>query len=323
MRREIVKLTLIAILLVLIGTAPGGHSEILAQTQPASGPGRGLKIAYNVLVGSKPGDYEIFVMNVDGTEQKNISNSKGVDWVYYASGDKLYFVSDRDSAPRKYFLYEMNVDGQNVRKISQFVVEDSWLSSRKKGAEFVVSSGKDGKRHELYIIDKNGLELRRLTNDDIYDNDPAFSPDGKQVVFRSKRSGADELWIMDENGANLRQLTHYPKDEKNPDQNFYHASAPFWEPKRNLISFASKRNGNYSIFTIKPDGSGLKQITTGSLDEMWHAWSPDGKWIVYDGTDDQGNYDIYLMRSDGAELKRLTTEKRTEMAPVFVRATKP
>lgn len=279
-----------------------------------------LRIAFNVLVDSKTSEYEIFVMNLDGSGQKNITNSKGVDWVYYSYGDKLYFVSDRDSKPRKYFLYEMDSDGQNVRKISQFLVEDSWVSSRKQGKELVVSSPKDGKRHELYIIDRNGTQLKRLTNDDIYDSDPAFSPDGKKVVFRSKRSGVDELWIMDEDGSNLRQLTFYPKDEKYEDDRFYHASAPFWEPNRNLISFGSKRKGNYNIFTIKPDGTGLKQLTHGTFDELWHAWSPDGKWIVYDGTNQEGNYDIYLMRADGSARKQLTTDKRYEQAPVFVRA---
>lgn len=309
------KLNIAAALVLLTGAfAPQASSAI----RPAKTKADELKIAYNVNIGD--GDYEIFVMNLDGTGAKNITNSKSVDWVYYAYKDKLYFVSDRDSTRRKYYLYEMDADGGNVRKISNFIVEDSWVSSRKNGTEFVVSSGKDGKRHELYLIDRNGKELKRLTNDDVYDNDPAFSPNGKQIVFRSKRSEYDELWIMDDNGANLRRLTYYPKDEKDADKNAYHASAPFWEPNRNLISFASKRQGNYSIFTIKPDGSGLKQLTSGKLDEMWHSWSPDGKWVAYDGTDEQGNYDIYLMRSDGAGLKRLTSDKRSEMAPVFVRA---
>jgi len=297
-------------------------SAFVMQAESASGRATkqpDLKIAYSVHVGGD--DYEIFVMTLDGTGQKNITNSKSVDWVYHAYRDKLYFVSDRDSTRRKYFLYEMDADGGNVRKISQFLAEDSWVSSRKNATEFVVSSAKDGKRHELYIIDRNGKELKRLTNDDIYDNDPAFSPNGKQIVFRSKRTEVDELWIMDENGGNLRQLTRYPKDEKE-DKNAFHASAPFWEPNHNVISFASKQKGHYSILTIKPDGSGLKQLTTGKQDAMWHAWSPDGKWIAYDGTDENGNYDIYLMRSDGAELKRLTSDKRSELAPVFVRAAK-
>lgn len=305
------KLILAIILVTIAFTIPAGANK------PRTPKPDQLKIAYNVNVGD--GNYEIFVMNLDGTDQKNISNSKSIDWVYYAYKDKLYFVSDRDSTRRKYFLYEMDADGGNVRKITNFIVEDSWVTSRKNATEFVVSSPKDGKRNELYLIDSNGKELKRLTNDDIYDNDPAFSPNGKQIVFRSKRSEYDELWIMDDNGGNLRRLTHYPKDEPE-DKGAYHASAPFWEPNRNIISFASKQKGNYSIFTIKPDGTGLKQITTGKLDEMWHSWSPDGKWIAYDGTDDQGNYDIYLMHLDKGDPKRLTNDKRSEMAPVIVRA---
>jgi TolB protein len=73
-----------------------------------------LKIAYNVLEDAETDNYEIYVMNIDGSDEKNISNWEGVDWVYYAYADKLYFVSDRDTTHRMYFLYEMNADGNNV-----------------------------------------------------------------------------------------------------------------------------------------------------------------------------------------------------------------
>jgi len=278
-----------------------------------------LKIAYNVLYDEENDDYEIFIMNMDGTEKKNISNWKGVDWVYYAYEDKLYFLSDRDTSHRKYFLYEMDADGNNIRKITNFLLEDSWLSSRNTGNEFVVSSFKDGKRHELYIIDKNGNEIMRLSNNDIYENDPCFSPDGNQIVFRSRQSGIDELWIMDANGANRRQLTHYPENDSTGGEHFYHAGPPFWEPNRNIISYSSKQNGNYSIFTIKPDGSNLLQITSDEFDEVYHTWSPDGNWIAFDRKSGPNNYDICLMRSDGSDIRQLTTNERYDQAPVFVK----
>jgi Tol biopolymer transport system component len=68
-----------------------------------------------------------------------------------------------------------------------------------------------------------------------------------------------------------------------------------------------------------PDGTDLQQFTPDGLDEGWHAWPPDGKWIAYDGTDEERNYDIYLMRSDGSEVQRLTMDKKYEQAPVFVK----
>lgn len=55
------------------------------------------KIAYNVAYDIEKDDYEVFIMDMDGRNKKNISNHEGVDWVYYAWKDKIYFVSDRDT----------------------------------------------------------------------------------------------------------------------------------------------------------------------------------------------------------------------------------
>jgi len=262
-------------------------------------------------------------MDRDGGGKKNISNWKGVDWVYYALGDTLYFVSDRDGGHRQFHLYEMKADGSQVRRISRFFLVDSWLSSRKNGSEFVVCSEKDGDGHELYLIDREGKELARLTRNDVYENDPVFSPDGDRIVFRSRKSGHGELWMMNADGSDWRQLTRYPTDDDTlRDGRGYFAGPPRWQPGRDRISFCSKRNGNYSLFSIAPDGSDLKQLTPDGREEIWHAWSPDGKWLVFDGTEDGKNYYIFLMPAAGGPIRRLTDDAQFEQAPVFVRGPK-
>ena len=263
-------------------------------------------------------DYDIFIMNLDGSEKRNLTNLPGVDWVYYSYNDKIYFISDRDTTAKLFFLYKMDIDGRNIKRISQFYLENSWITSRYDAKEFIVSSAKDSVRHELYLIDSDGNELKRLTNNIYYDNDPCFSPDGNQIVFRSRRPITDELWIMDDTGENLRQLTSYPLHDSTGGDFHYHAGPPFWEPNRNVITFMSFQNFNYNIYEIKPDGSDLKQLTNGPFDEGWHCWSSDGKYLAYDGTDAQGNYDIYLMEYDSGDIHRLTHEKQFDQAPVFV-----
>lgn len=298
-----------------------------APPRGGDGPKDGLRIVYNVLHDSVGDDYEIFAMDTDGSNRRNISNRKGVDWVYSAYGDRVYFVSDRDTTHRMYFLYTMDADGGNVKKICPFRLEDSWVSARKGGGEVVVSGRKDGLRFTLYIIDSAGAVVRQLTNDTTqYFNDPAFSPDGREIVFRHRpkkrdRTQFDELWMMKDDGTGMRQLTRYPADDTTADWGAYHAGPPFWEPNRNVISYMSLRKGNYSIFTIRPDGTGERQLTPDGFNETWHSWSPDGSRIVYDGSGlDQNEYDIYIMNADGSGVRKFPSLHRVEQAPVFVRA---
>ena len=99
------------------------------------------KIVYNVLHDTATGNYEVYIMNMDGSDQKNISRYAGLDWVYRTYKDKIYFVSDRDtSCKRCYKLYEMDQEGNGIRKISDLVLEDSWMDVRKNGKEMIVSA---------------------------------------------------------------------------------------------------------------------------------------------------------------------------------------
>lgn len=284
------------------------------------------KIAYNVYYDTANDNYEIFVMNADGTGQKNISNAPGVEWLYYAYKDKLYFVSDRDTTHRMYFLYEMDADGNNVRKVSDLRLEDSWMSSRHNGQEMIVS-GRIGRevRFQLFLVDVKTGNYKQLTTDTAASfADPHFSPDGNQIVFRYRKNRRNyqdekaEIWIMDVAGSNLKQLTHYPEDTT-ARWHSYHAGPPYWEPNQNIISYISRQKGKHNIFTMLPDGSNTKQLTTDTLSEGWHTWSPDGDWLAFDVSNKEGyKFDIYLRNSDGSNQKKLTSDWRSEMAPVFV-----
>ncbi|MBN2174500.1 MAG: hypothetical protein JW731_10220 [Bacteroidales bacterium] len=286
-----------------------------------------LMIAYNVLVDEIADDYEVFVMNLDGSGKRNISNSPGVDWVYYANKDKIYFVSDRDTAHRHYFLWEMNADGFNKRRVSDLRLEDCFFSSRNNGLEFII------KPHRFidsafYIIDLNGRLIRKVDPGLPYFYDVSFSPDGESIVFRGankkskKEEGfSDELYVMNIETGLKKRITQYPADDTTAEWWAYHAGPPVWEPNRNIISYASKRKGVYSLFSVYPNGSDSKQITPDGFDAVYHSWSPDGEFLVTDGTGTIGeNYDIYLMQANGSGIERLTSDTIYEQGPVFVYA---
>jgi TolB protein len=300
-----------------------------APTLPADSPptSKEYRIAYNISMDSTGRNYQVWSMKMDGSDKRNLVNHKEVSWTYHAYGDRIFFISDRDTAYRNYFLYEMDAFGENVRRISDLRLEDSWMSTRNEGKEMVVA-GRVGKetRFQLFLIDLESGRFRQLTHDTsaMY-RDPAFSPDGKQLVFaymahKRDTSADEELWIMNADGSDMRQLTHYPMDDPGRFEYGYKAGPPHWHPTENFISYQSVQGGRSSLYAVTPDGKKQWKLMENKLEEGWHDWSPDGKWLaleLYDSLHRQ--YSIGLMDWATKELKVLTdTSYRLQHSPVFV-----
>ena len=282
--------------------------------------GHQKKIAYNVLLPGKDTiNYEVYIMDIDGENQENLSNHPAVDWLYHGWSHNIYFISDRDTTEGIYFLYQQNLRNRTIHRISTRRMAESWLDSRHGGSELIICTINANYR-SIMIIDTTGSEIREVMRTNQYMiSDPAFSPDGKWIVFRSDRSGIDELWISDELGANQRRLTNYPPHLKDPGPEYYHAGPPRWIPGTNSISYTSRRDGQYHIFTINTDGNLNKQITMDHGNQSWHSWSPDGQHLIFDGTKGESpNSDIYLLHMENQKLTKLTETGYPERAPIFI-----
>ena len=146
----------------------------------------------------------------------------------------------------------------------------------------------------------------RLTTDPATDFDPAWSPDGNRIAFRSQRDGNDEIYVMNADGTCQVNLTNDPADDW----------SPAWSPDGTRIAFAHFFDGNpYSdIAVINVDGTGMKRLTTSSGE--YPAWSPDGTRIAF-ASARAGNYDIYVMNADGSAQTQLTTDPAYDMSPVW------
>ncbi len=290
------------------------------------------KIVYNVFEDTAKDNYEIYSMNLDGSGKKNITNTPGVEWVYYAYKDRVFFISDRDTCHRCYFLYEMDADGKNVRKLSNLQLEDSWMSSRNNGSEMIVL-GRIGKqvRNQLFLINLSDGSFTQVTTDTISTKrDPLFLPNGDEIVFAYRpdkslrRSVPAELWKMNLDGSNKIQLTFFPKTDTTTQWFEYHAEPPRWNNKYKFISYMSKQKGQTQIYALNIDGKKQWQLTEGDLSSGWHSWSADGEWLIMDKSNHDGRqFDIYLMNYKSKKTKRLTNDWRAEQAPVFAEIKNP
>ena len=286
------------------------------------------QIAYNIHVpDTSKDDWEVMVMNMDGTNKRNISNHKDVAWAYYAYKNKLFMISDRDTAYRNYFLYETDARGSYFKKVTDLRLEDSWMSSRNNGSEMIVT-GRIGKdiRFQLFLVDLQSGSWKQITHDTAARyGDPCFSPDGKQIVFSYKkekrnRNTHEELFIMNADGSGMRQLTHYPEDNISAKGFGYKAGSARWHPTEHFISYVSMQDGRNSIFAITPDGKRHWKLTNNKHGEGWHDWSPDGKWLAYNSSDiEEKQYHITLRNWKTKEEKQLTDNTyKSQQAPVFL-----
>lgn len=102
---------------------------------------------------------------------------------------------------------------------------------------------------------------------------------------------------------------------------------PLWSPRGDLILFVRLMQGNYEIFTIRPDGKNLRRLTNSPGHDSHCAWSADGNWIVFTSTrmgfKDEAPYssafqpdgELFIMRYDGTQVRQLTDNKWEDGAP--------
>ncbi len=151
----------------------------------------------------------------------------------------------------------------------------------------------------------------RLTNDGYFKQRPAWSPDGKWIVFARHRGSTIYLYLRSADGTQERRLTK----RENPE---YDA---VWSPdgKRLLFAFdkASPNQGDIEVYVIDVSGDNLTAVavTQGKLShEESPCWSPDGKRIAYTSTRD-GNQELYVAQANGKDPKRLTSDPAIDAHP--------
>lgn len=157
---------------------------------------------------------------------------------------------------------------------------------------------------DLYLIDRTGKNLRKLTTDHINKGSPTWSPDGRFFAYQSNDDGDPDIYVVDVKNKTSRQLTNHPDRDL----------APAWSPNGKWIAFESDRTGDLHIYRIDVDGTNLKRLTRRG-DNQNPAWSPDSQWIAYNSYQD-GNRDagirgrqfLSVMTADGKRSRQLTED---------------
>jgi Tol biopolymer transport system component len=205
---------------------------------------------------------------------------------------------------RDFDLFVADVDGKNLKQITDVPGYDAEATVDPVSGDIVFTSVRDGDL-ELYTCSPDGSNVKRVTNRPGYDGGAFFSHDGKKLVLRSafpvdeKEAAEDktllsqamvrpthmEITVCNRDGSNFHQVT------KNGAANF----APYWCADDKRIIFASNwlgmqtakktgdhsAAGNFDLFLVNEDGTGLEQVTTSPEFDAFPMFSPDNKYLVF------------------------------------------
>ena len=269
--------------------------------------------------------YAVCVMNTDGSGKKRLTTGlTTTDPAWSPDGRQIAFTRNEDVGEFTTFtdddVFVMDADGDNVRQLTpehdgSSSSQPTWspdgrtiMYVRGPSIASAVVSATPLAFGELRTMDAAGGENTRLTRGEP-DAAPAWSPDGREIVFvrghdLNKASGDMDLFVMGASGGTPRRLTHTPGSLE---------TAPAWSPDGSRIAFArsysnSAFTGEAAIFVINRDGSGESLVlrhTLFSETSYGLSWSPDGQSIVLE----TGALDctvVATVRIRSPELRRLT-----------------
>jgi tol-pal system beta propeller repeat protein TolB len=229
-------------------------------------------------------------------------------------GSKIAFVTDRNGRDAPDVMYVMNADGTDEKQLAVSLSGNSLFPEWSPDGQAIAFHNNDAQigGPEIFLINADGTGLTRLTHmtepahGAVGAVNPAWSPDGRQVVFNSLLTR--DIYIINADGTGLAPLTFHPANDANPD----------WSPDGRRIAFNSNREdeSNTDIYVMNSDGTGEPVRLTSALGvDMAPDWSRDGRQIAFESQRD-GNREIYVMNSDGTDDQfRLTFNLELDAFP--------
>jgi len=256
---------------------------------------------------------QIYIMNVDGSGVRRVSNGEGVTTCSYffpAGGRILYsstHLAGKECPPKPsyaqgyvwalyaaYDLFTARPDGSDLRRLTDTPGYDAEATISYDGSKIVFTSVRDGDL-DIYTMNTDGSGVKRLTTAKGYDGGAFFSLDGKKIVYRAYhptdpseiadyenllrqglvRPSRMEIFVMDADGKNQRRITNYGAA----------SFAPYYHPNGRQIIFSSNlgdpRGRNFDLYMIHEDGSGLERITFDPEFDGFPMFSHDGRKLVF------------------------------------------
>ncbi len=215
-------------------------------------------------------------------------------------GNFLAFVNNFD-------IYIMDAGGNECRNLTNDPSIKDYGPAWSPDGRYIAFASDRGDYRDIYVIQVDGKNLRRVTNNSADNEHPSWSPDGKRIAFSTTQEGNWEIFTIKADGTDQVRVTDTGDESANNKE-------PAWSPDGKMIAFVSDRPRN-DVFLINADGTGMRVVSDGEGFNKEPAWSPDGNYIAFTSFRGSSFEDIYVVGVDGKNLRRLTKGTQPETHP--------
>jgi TolB protein len=230
-------------------------------------------------------DGHLFTMNADGTgrQQLTFGPGKAYQATWSLDGTRIAYLSTSADCPKDSCLGEPSAlkiispdsgtsitiaDGLAASSVGQI----SWSPDGRRLAFAAVRAGALASPSRLYVAEADGSGARLLGDEGLAGFQPAWSPDGTQLVFM-RLAPTPALWLIRPDGSNAHPLT----SGKGFSWEFWNAQ---WSPDGSHLVYLSGAGG-HRVWTVNADGTDEHQLVNRNDDAWWPSWSPDGSRIAF------------------------------------------
>jgi TolB protein len=155
-------------------------------------------------------------------------------------------------------------------------------------------SNRDG-NPEIYVVNRDGSGMRRVTNHPMNDTTPTWAPSGTQLAFTSDRGGSPQIYVVNLDGTGLNRIS----------TEGYCDRATWSRPPLNEIAYTSRVGGGYEIRIFDFQTRTSRSITDGIGSNESPAFAPNGRHLAF-VSDRTGRQQIYTIARDGTDLRQIT-----------------
>jgi TolB protein len=248
---------------------------------------------------------------------------------YFSPDGKTIIYNGKEQDDSTFHVYTINIDGTNRKRInnkgsdacSYFNPDGKTLiwTSTKDNHDLPAGNFSDPQNYpqgaELYLSDLDGNNVKRLTNNKIYEAEVTYAPDGHKILFGRQINGEMDLWTMNPDGSDQKQITF--------THDWQEGGALYMPDNKTIITRAWKKSeeGNrmksMQLFTLNEDGSNLKQITFEEGTHWAPSPAPDGVHVLYVKLLPPHNFEIFLLNLSTMEEKRITNNPAFDGFPTI------